>query len=158
MLNMVRLNTFKIIIILSIIFLSATTCSRNRAKEKTEKKLPEKLEMEETKPIGSSVDKEGYENEFEKTVYEIGEIQNFTPETFIIITILNKKMTGVWLDEARSLPFDKQKKHIDEENLSFFNAFGTTEEQFVKYSQENIEELNNYLEEHPELISELREY
>ena len=158
MLNMVRLNTFKIIIILSIIFPSAITCSRTRAKEKTEKKLPEKSEMEEAEPIGSSVDKEGYENEFDKAVNEIGIIQDFTPETFIIITILNKKMTRVWLDEARSLPSEEQKKHIDEENLSFFNAFGTTEEQFIKYSQENIEDLNNYLEEHPELISELREY
>jgi hypothetical protein len=127
-------------------------------KEKTDQRLPTEKEIEEDELIDSSFDKQFYENEFENIVNEVGTIEEFTPETFVIITILNRKMTRKWLDEAMILPPEEQKKYIDEENLSFFSAFGITEEQFIKYSQENLEEINNYMEDHPELIFKLQEY
>ena len=43
-------------------------------------------------------------------------------------------------------------------NKKFFNSFGITEEQYIEYSQKNIDELNKYMEDHPELVSELQEY
>ncbi len=155
---MAGINTFKIIIVIAIIFSTTFSCSRNREKEKTEQKLPAEKGTEDDGLIDSSLDEQYYENEFEKIVNEVGTIQEFTPETFVTITILYRKMTRTWLDEAKALSPEEQKNYLDEENLSFFNAFEITEEQFIKYSQENIDELNNYMEEHPELISELQEY
>ncbi len=155
---MAGINNFKIIIVIAIIFSITLSCSRNREKGKTEQKLPAEKEAEEDEPIDSSFDEQYYEKEFEKILNEVGTILEFTPETFVIITILNRKMTRKWLDEAMALTPEEQKKDLDDENLSFFNAFGITEEQFIKYSQENIDKLNNYMEENPELISELLEY
>ena len=154
---MTSINTFRIIIVIAIIFSTTLSCSRNREKEKTEQKLPAEKETEDDELIDSSLDEQYYENEFEKIVNDVGKIQKFTPETFVTITILYRKMTRKWLDEAMALPAEEQKNYLDEENVSFFNAFGITEEQFIKYSQANIDELNKYMEEHPELISELQE-
>ena len=151
------INTFKIIIVIAVIFSTTLSCSRNREKEKTEQKLPAEKETEEDHQLDSSRDEQYYENEFEKIVNDIGKIQEFTPETFVTITILYRKMTRKWLDEAMALSSEEQKNFLDGENLSFFNAFGITEGQFIKYSQENIDELNKYMEEHPELISEMQE-
>ncbi len=154
---MASINTFKIIIVIAIIISTTLSCSRDREKEKTEQKLPAERETEEDHPFDSSRDEQYYENEFEKIVSEVGTIKDFTPETFVTITILYRKMTRKWLDETMALPPEKQKNYLDEENLSFFNTFGITEEQFIKYSQENIDELNKYMKEHPELIPELQE-
>ena len=155
---MTGINAFKIIVVLVIIFTTTLSCSRNRENKKTEQKLPDELEANEKKLTDSSFDKQQYETEFEIIVNEVGTIKEFTPETFVIITILNRKMTNKWLDEAMALSPEEQKHYLDKKNLHFFNAFGITEAQFIKYSQKNINELNNYMEENPELIYEMQEY
>jgi hypothetical protein len=148
----------KIFVIFMIIFFAIFSCSKNKEKDKTEEKVQIEKETEEREEAESKIDKEFYEEEFNSTLEEIGTIQEFTPESFVKVTILYKKMTRVWLEETMTLPSEEQKEYLDLENQKFFDAFGITEEQFIEYSQENIEELNKYMEDHPELISELQKY
>ena len=149
---------FKTLIIFLILFSAILGCSRNQSKENLEEKLPAETEAKEEDQTNIKIDKQVYEEELKRTVEEIGIIHEFTPESFIKITILNKKMTRLWLDESMALSPDEQKEYLDLQNQLFFNEFGTTEEQFIKYSKENIEALNKYMETHPELIPELQKY
>jgi hypothetical protein len=86
----------------------------------------------------------------------IGIVNKLTPETFVKITILYNSTYQNWLEESQNLPTDEQRRFLDEMNMKFFSQFGLTEDEYVKYSQNNMEELNNYIASHPELLVKLK--
>ena len=88
---------------------------------------------------------------------EIGLIEGFTPEVFVKLTILYRRETKRWLSESKKLSPEKQQAYYEEANKSFFESFGTTEEEYVQYSQTHMDELNSFMSEHPELMKRLRE-
>jgi uncharacterized protein YfbU (UPF0304 family) len=155
---MKRKSAFKLLIIFMIFFSAASSCTKNRDKVSTEEKPPTEKETEKKEQVDTGIDKRFYEEEFKRVQEELGTIREFNPESFVKITILYKKMTRIWLEETITLPSDEQKKHLDLENQKFFSSFGTTEEKYIEYSRQNIDELNKYMEEHPELISEMQKY
>jgi len=82
-------------------------------------------------------------------------IKELTPELFVALTIKHLRESKRWVEESKSLTADEQKEYIDKANKSFFGAYGTTEDAFVKYSQNHIDELNSYMSDHPELMKDL---
>jgi hypothetical protein len=80
-----------------------------------------------------------------------------TPEKFVEITIRYQRETRGWLEESQVLPEKEQEAYLEKMNKEFFAKLGMTEEEYVEYSQNHIEELNVYIGKHPELMVELME-
>jgi hypothetical protein len=89
---------------------------------------------------------------------DIGIIEEFSPEIYVKITILYKNESKKWLEEFASLDPDKQKKYFEDASTAFFERFGITEEEYINYGKEHTEELDQYMNEHPELLSTLQSY
>jgi len=89
---------------------------------------------------------------------DIGIIDEFTPEIFVKLTILYRRESEIWMKEAQSIEPNQRDKFLERENEKFFARFGTTEEEYIQYSENNIEKLNEYMSERPELLSELQNY
>jgi len=76
----------------------------------------------------------------------------FNPEAFVKVTIEYRRESKIWLEESRALPPEEQPGYIEESNRIFFESRGLTEEEYTTYSQIHQDELNAYMEEHPELL------
>ena len=142
-------------IIVIVILLLMGACSREKGRavspevspEMSPEALPQALEGEKA-PLKK-------EKDTEEEPYDIGTIEEFTPEIFVRLTILYKKESTRWLEEAVLLSDAEQYRYFEESNRSFFEYFGITEEEYIHYSTDHIDELNKYLEEHPELTTPL---
>jgi hypothetical protein len=82
-------------------------------------------------------------------------IKVFTPEIFVALTIKHRKETLKWVEEVKNLSEEEQKKYLENANKAFFNSYGTSEEAFIQYPQRHMDELNSYINEHPELMKDL---
>ena len=96
--------------------------------------------------------------EFAISAKDVGKIESFTPDTFIKVMILYGRKSREWFQESGTLPPEEQSEYIERANSRFFEQFGTTEQAYISYSQSNIEDLEEYLERHPELENLLKEY
>jgi hypothetical protein len=85
-------------------------------------------------------------------VGKIGSFEQLTPEIFVELTILYRKEMKEWLKTARTLKPSMRERYLEKANQTFFSAFGITEEEYVRFGENNTDELNRYLEEHPELL------
>jgi hypothetical protein len=89
---------------------------------------------------------------------DIGKIEKFTPEIFVKVTIIYQRESREWIQQSISLLLETQNEYIEKANRLFFEQFGTTEEEYLRYSQENIDELDRFLKNHPEFLSLMKEY
>lgn len=106
---------------------------------------PRMIEEEEVKETEKSViDVE--------SVRDIGKVEKLTPEIFVKITILYRKESKNWVEKSMGLPPPEQEKFIEDANSKFFSSIGISEEEYLSFSEKNIDELNAYLKEHPELV------
>lgn len=142
----------RILFIIAFLELILLSCSKTREK-KERGNIPldsseVQVEKEEIK-IQSLDEKE--------LLKEIGVIKEFNPEIFVKLTILYRRESKKWLEESRSLPPEDQRNYMEGANRSFFTRFGTTEEDYISYSQSHIDELNAYMDEHPELLKDVME-
>ncbi|HUT65179.1 MAG TPA: hypothetical protein VMZ05_03410 [Spirochaetota bacterium] len=135
-------------IIVLVIMLVMGACSRDKGRAVSPQVTPEEIE-EKKIPLKK-------EKDTEEEQYDIGTIGEFTPEIFVRLTILYKKESTRWLEEAALLSDAEQHRYFEESNRSFFEYFGITEEDYIRYSTDHIDELNKYLEEHPELTPPLQ--
>ncbi len=149
----------RIFIIFVVIMTVLFSCDRGkREKEPTSSLLTKEEEtgLRRKEDLQKVKTEEEYDLDF--SAEDIGAIKEFTPEIFVKLTILYKNESKKWLKEAQSLSPEKQTEYIEEANRSFFEQFGIKEEDYIDYSQKNIDELNAYMSEHPEFISQLNEY
>jgi hypothetical protein len=93
--------------------------------------------------------------EFENLLEKSKPIKTFTPDVFVALTIKHRKETQKWVDEVKNLSEDEQKKYLENANKAFFESYGTTEDAFIQYPQRHMEDLNGYINEHPELMKDL---
>ena len=93
--------------------------------------------------------------EFEDLLDRSKPIKTFTPEIFVALTIKHRKETLRWVEEVKTLPGDEQKKYLENANKAFFDSYGTSEDAFIQYPQRHMDELNAYINEHPELMKDL---
>jgi hypothetical protein len=146
-------NLCLIAIVLGVI---AGACARQKDSGESTvspRESPEKKETS-TSPKDKARDRE--KRLSEELYDEIGAIEEFTPELFVRITVLYRSESARWIAESSSLPDAEQQRYIDEENIRFFGRFGTTEDEYIRYSTEHWEELDSYIEAHPELMSDLK--
>jgi hypothetical protein len=87
--------------------------------------------------------------------HDIGLIDELTPEVFVKLTILYRRENRRWLEHSQALTPEEQERYLERKNNEFFSRYGLEEEEYVSYSQQNIDELNEYIAEHPELMSQL---
>lgn len=85
-------------------------------------------------------------------------IDTLSPEIFVRITIQYRKEHKKWLEEAQNVMPENREEFIEKKNRAFFERLGITEEQYITYGQENVEALNAYIEEHPQLLPEAMDY
>ena len=142
------IRTFVLIFLLILL----VSCGKNKTMHQEEKGA------ERTTKEEAVEEESGFESEIEYRAEDIGKIEKFTPEIFVQVTIQYKKESGKWIKESGSLPAAEQNEYIEKANRLFFSQFGITEQNYLDYSQNNIEELNRYLEKHPELLSRLKGY
>ena len=88
----------------------------------------------------------------------IGHVDALTPEIFVRITIQYRKAHKKWLQEAQKLPPVDREGFIEKANREFFERIGITEEQYINFSRDNIDALNAYIAEHPELLPYVMDY
>ncbi|KPJ89619.1 MAG: hypothetical protein AMS17_01175 [Spirochaetes bacterium DG_61] len=146
-----------VIIIFSLFLIFLVSCGKNKKGVEETTRPEEKgaeLTTKEEVVEGESVS----ESETGYNVEDIGTIERFTPEIFVQVTILYKKESSKWIKESGLLPADEQNRYIERANRLFFSQFGITEQDYLEYSQNNVDELNRFLEEYPELLSQLKGY
>lgn len=139
------------VIVLAFLF-GMGACSGEKGRDEPENRVTPEKTLDED----SSVLKKKTKPLKEEVQQEIGIIEEFTPATFVRLTILYRKESLRWLEESAVLSDLEQQHYFEESSRAFFKQFGVTEEEYTKYSAENIDELNSYMEEHPELIGELQ--
>jgi hypothetical protein len=93
--------------------------------------------------------------EFEELLDRSKPIKTFTPEIFVALTIKHRKETLKWVEESKNLPEEEQNKYLENANKAFFESYGTNEDAFTRYPQRNMDVLNDYINEHPELMKYL---
>jgi len=131
-------------------------CSRNR-EEKEQKPPVFKQERREKEPAETGK-KEPREEIGGGNFEGIGPIDTLTPELFVQITIQYRKAHKKWLEEAQELPPNNRSAFIEKANRTFFERIGITEGEYIAYSQNNIDALNAYIEEHPQLLPDVMDY
>jgi hypothetical protein len=144
------MNIFKNIPVAVLLIFIVADCSKSKKFEQSEKEkntYQEQDLMEKEKDVDTQSDQRK-----EIRAEDIGKIHEFNPEVFVKLTILYRRESKKWFEEAQSLPPDAQSKYLEEANSNFFSTFGITEKEYTDYSQNNIEELNDYMEKHPELL------
>jgi hypothetical protein len=129
------------------------SCSKDGKKNLVIFKKREKLTHEPAPKIEPEEGREKEENVIApEDIRDIGKVDKLTPEIFVKITILYRKESKNWVEKSMSLPASEQEKFIEDANSRFFSSIGITEEEYLSFSEKNIDELNAYLEEHPELV------
>ena len=93
--------------------------------------------------------------EFEDLLDRSKPIKEFTPDVFVALTIKHRKETLRWVEESKNLPEEEQNKYLETANRAFFESYGTNEDAFTRYPQRYMDELNSYINEHPELMKYL---
>ncbi len=147
-----------IIFLFIVLFVLLTAFSCNRKGDEEERNGLFKGRTEQRRKYGFGKKKDtSAGGHMAEGIGSIGIVDELNPETFVRITILYRRETRVWLEQSQALALDEQEPYIEEKNAEFFTRFGLTEEEYVSYSQNNIEELDAYMEEHPELVAELIE-
>jgi len=144
-----------IILVTGILFLLLIPAC-NRSREKKEPGSPV-LKQEERKKTPAQAEKKEPETGASMPVV-IGPVDTLTPELFVQITIQYRKEHKKWLQEAQELPPDKRSDFIEKANRDFFKSLGITEEEYIAYSQNNIDALNAYIEENPQLLPDVMDY
>jgi hypothetical protein len=86
---------------------------------------------------------------------DIGRVDELTPELFVKITIRYRDENRKWIEKSQSLSLQEQEQYLDEMNEAFFADLGITEEQYTSYGENNAEELDRYVRDHPELMQAL---
>ena len=142
-------------IIVLVIMLVMGACSRDKGRAVSPQVTPEASPEASPEALEKKIPLKK-EKDTEEEQYDIGTIGEFTPEIFVRLTILYKKESTRWLEEAALLSDAEQHRYFEESNRSFFEYFGITEEDYIRYSTDHIDELNKYLEEHPELTPPLQ--
>jgi len=90
-----------------------------------------------------------------EAVGKIGSFEQLSPRLFIELTILYRRETERWLTTAQTLDPGLREQYLERANRVFFSTFGITEEEYLRFGERNQEELNRYLEEHPELMKDV---
>jgi len=144
-----------IILITGILFLLLLpACNRSREKKEPG---PSVLKQGEREKTPARAEKKEPETGASMTDV-IGSVDALTPEIFVKITIQHRKEHKKWLQEAQELPPDKRNDFIEKANRDFFKRLGITEEEYIAYSQNNIDALNAYIEENPQLLPDVMDY
>ena len=86
---------------------------------------------------------------------DINSVDELTPELFIRITILYRRENRKWIEKSQSLSSQEQERYLEEMNDAFFTKLGVTEEEYIAYGENNANELDSYVQDHPELMREI---
>jgi hypothetical protein len=121
-----------------------------KPREEQEEAAPPQVEVQTPVPAEEPIRKE-----LEDLLQRSKPIKSFTPELFVALTIKHRKETLRWVEESKKMSEDDQKKYLEKANRAFFESFGTNEEAFIQYPQSHMDELNAYINDHPELMKEL---
>jgi len=131
-------------------------CARQKDSGEPSVSPRESPEIRETSPSPKDKARDREKRLSEKLYDEIGVIEEFTPELFVRITVLYRSESARWIAESSTLTDAEQQRYIDEENKRFFGRFGTTEDEYIRYSTEHWEELDSFIEANPEFMPDLK--
>jgi hypothetical protein len=85
----------------------------------------------------------------------ISHVDDMTPELFIRITIQYQRENRVWIETSRTMASEEQREYLDRMSDEFFSRTGITEQQYLAYGEQHADELDAYVQEHPELMRAL---
>jgi hypothetical protein len=78
-----------------------------------------------------------------------------TTEIFIQITIRYRMENITWIEASQTMSPEEQERYLNEMNERFFAELGITEDQYLSYGEKHADELDSYVQEHPELLKQL---
>ncbi len=139
-----------------LLLLLLPACSRSR--EEKEHRAPVVKQKQREKTPARAGKREPGAKTGNNIPENIGPIETLTPELFVQITIQYRKEHKKWLQEAQHLFPDERSDFIEKANDAFFERLGITEEEYIAYSQNNIDALNEYIEKHPQLLPDVMDY
>lgn len=76
-------------------------------------------------------------------------------EVFIAISVLHRYYSNRFVAETESMNEDEQVRFYQEKRKEFFGKIKYSEEQYESYMENNMEALNSYITQHPEMLEYL---
>ena len=70
-------------------------------------------------------------------------------DVFFAISVLHKYHISQYVGEVENLSEEEQKKYFEQKKRDFFNSIKYTEDEYRSFMERNIEQLNEYQNEHP---------
>ncbi len=130
----------KKILVLFIILLLITQCGKKDSKKTEEENVinEELPELDNQKSL-----------DFDSMKIIITNSKNIDLDVFFAIAVLHKHHIEQYIEQVEKLPKDEQQKFFEEKNKEFFNSIKYTEEEYRKFMEQNIEQLNEYQNSHP---------
>lgn len=75
-------------------------------------------------------------------------------DVFFAISVLHKYNIDQHIGEVENLSKEEQQKYFEQKKKDFFDSIKYTEDEYISFMENNIEQLNEYQNEHPAI----REY
>ena len=131
----------KIVLILMIILLTASLfrCLKKTEDSNSNQVIGETLSQKE-KPLF----------DYAKTMNRLQKIKQLNLESFVLVTILHKEFIADLQQEFHDNTMDQD--FYQRKNAEFFGQFLFSQSEYNKFLKDNREELNSYIENHPEFL------
>lgn len=81
--------------------------------------------------------------------------ETMTIDVFIAISVLHRFYSNQFIKETENMDEVEQVRFYQEKRKEFFGKIKYTEEQYESYMENNVEALNSYITQHPEMLDYL---
>lgn len=137
----------KRILLLAILALLAISCRKEQAAApQTDEQIVE--DYKEEFKAGAKID-------FAQLEQTVKNSETMTIEVFIAISVLHRFYSNQFIAETESMGEAEQVQFYHEKRKEFFGKIKYSEEQYESYMENNVEALNSYITQHPEMLDYL---
>ena len=130
----------KKILLFVILLLLIIHCGKNKTSNKNNENNTNNQTLE-------SEDKNDID--FEGMKDRIKNSEKLDVDVFIAISVLHKYHISQYVDQVENLPKIQQQKYFEQKKKDFFNSIKYSEQEYRKFMENNIEQLNEYQNSHP---------
>ncbi|HOV14988.1 MAG TPA: hypothetical protein PK771_11930 [Spirochaetota bacterium] len=81
----------------------------------------------------------------------IARSSNIDMDVFFAISVCHREYISRYQAEADKLDEEKQKAFYLQKKIEFFNSIKYTEEQYNEFMEKNINQMNDYINNHPDI-------
>ena len=133
----------------AVFCLTVLSCEKKETKQTVE---PEQIiQTEETEYDGGDIQS----IDFDKMTQIVENAKSLDVEVFFAISVLHRRYIKSLESEASALSADQREKFYTEKKNEFFKTLKFSESQYNDFMTKNVAELNNYINQYPEITQYL---